>query len=153
MLVKTTSKKDITLFKLKSSDSFKNLKALNMIQFKEGVSGEQQTLVYNGKVQHQDDKTLATSNVDSWSADHAVFWVLKKSIPRWIWCEYAAQVPGWGPILMEVKPWHIGREMKALMESMVGFDLDDYVVSHGEKLIKDSMSISECNTNKDSPLT
>lgn len=29
--------------------------------------------------------------------------------------------------------------MKALMESTVGFDLDDYVVSHGEKLIEESM--------------
>ncbi|CAL9023477.1 unnamed protein product [Prunus brigantina] len=139
MLVKTTSKKDITLFKLKSSDSFKNLKAMNMIQFKEGVSGERQTLVYNGKVLDQDDETPATSNVDSWSAVHVVFLVLKKSIPRWTWCEYASQVPGWGPILMEVKPWHIGWEMKTLMESTVGFDLDDYVVSHGEKLIEESM--------------
>lgn len=78
-----------------------------MIQFKEGVSGERQTLVYSGKVLDQDEETLATSNVDSWSAVHVIFLVLKKSIPRWTWYEYASQVPGWGPILMEVKLWHI----------------------------------------------
>ncbi|CAN6684572.1 unnamed protein product [Malus baccata var. baccata] len=145
IMVKKTSDKDIIMFKLKSSDTIKHLKA--MIQCVEGVPVERQTLVYNGKVLDRDNETLAACNVESWSTVHAIF-CSEKINPKVDGVSIHVKVPGWGPVLVDIKPWFTGREIKAVTESVVGFGLDDFVVSHGEEFVEDCTRISECNLNK-----
>ncbi|XP_048447359.1 polyubiquitin 3-like [Pyrus x bretschneideri] len=150
ILVKKTSDKDIIMFKLKSSDTIKHLKA--MIQCVEGMPVERQTLVYNGKVLDRDNETLAACNVESWSTVHAIF-CSEKINPKVDGVSIHVKVPRWGPVLVDVKPWFTGREIKVVTGSVVGFGLDDFVVSHGEEFVEDCTRISECNLNKNLPFT
>lgn len=100
----------------------------------------------------RDNETLAACNVESWSTVHAIF-CSEKINPKVDGVSIHVKVPGWGPVLVDVKPWFTGREIKAVTESMGGFGLDDYVLSHGEEFVEDYMRISECNVNEKLPFT
>ncbi|KAK9281957.1 hypothetical protein L1049_004866 [Liquidambar formosana] len=119
-----------------------------MIHSKEGILPDHQFLFYRG-IPLDNDKTLATYCVEDVSFFHLVV------CPAWFDPTVDDGIKmtvmlRWERIEMDVKPWYTGREIKAVVESSTGLQLDPFLLIHDGELLEDSMTMADRDISKES---
>ncbi|XP_077251973.1 polyubiquitin-like [Tasmannia lanceolata] len=136
--IPSTGKK-VTL-EVMSGDTIQTIKA--MIQEKEGIPLEQQTIIYAGR-SLEDNQTLAAYNIPMESTLH-VFIRPNEVMQIFI------QIPTRERILLDVKTWYTVQYIKAMIESMVDIPSDQQRLVHSGKHLEDHRTLLEYNIKRES---
>lgn len=126
----------------KSHETVKNIKIL--IQTEEGIPPEQFTLFYGGELL-EDDRTLASLRIQSASMLYLV------PNPRDV-VSVSVRMQSGDILKLKVKVLHTVQDLKAIVQSMVGFVAGGKDLTYEGKLLEDSKTLASCNIKENSLL-
>ncbi|KAL3507612.1 hypothetical protein ACH5RR_032994 [Cinchona calisaya] len=125
LFIKIPSNQKVVMVEARICDTIQNVKSC--IAAKEGISSHKYNLIYAGKPL-EDEKTLASLNIQSESTLHMV------TTPRDV-LPISVKMPNGDILKIEVKMLYTVGDVKTIIESLVGFPLNDLCLTyHGEQL-------------------
>ncbi|XP_058195915.1 uncharacterized protein LOC131312223 [Rhododendron vialii] len=142
LLVYIPSNEKILELEAKTHESVENIKLL--IQTKEGILSEQFTLVYGGELL-DDNRTLASLGIQSESMLHLVF------NPRDV-VSVSVKMHSGEILKLKVKVLQTFQDIKAIVQSMEGFEAGAEDLTYAGKLLEDSKTLACCNIKENSIL-
>ncbi|KAF5465909.1 hypothetical protein F2P56_015872 [Juglans regia] len=140
--VKIPSAQKIIAVDLRTYDTIQNVKSI--IQAKEGIQPDRYTLIHNGKVL-EDDRILAALNIPNESTIHLIF-NTKDVIPIFVRTVT-------GEILkLKAKVLYTVHDVKAIIESMTGFLVNDLDLIYAGKRVEDSKTLASYDIKEEATL-
>ncbi|XP_058197437.1 polyubiquitin 11-like [Rhododendron vialii] len=142
LLVNIPSNEKTFGLEAKNHETVENIKLL--ILAKEGILPEQYTLFHLGKLL-EDNKTLTSLNIKSGSTLYVVF------NPRDV-MSVSVKMPSGEILKLEVKVLHTIHDVKAIIQSMVGFSVSMQKLTYAGNLVEDSKTLACYNIEENSLL-
>lgn len=140
--IKIPSDRKVIVVETKSYDCIKNVKSL--ISAKEGIYSDDFSLIHSGKVL-EDDKTLISLNITGESTLHVV------TKPRNM-LPISVKIPSGETLKIEMNASQKVSDIKTIVESIVGFPVDDTIITYEGRELKYSKAIYWYNLTEESVL-